>query len=174
MKIYHYDRNTREFMGEAEARLDPRTPGRFLIPKNSTTKQPPSDAPNKIAQFDPVASQWALVADFRDQAYYETDGTKHELPIGDKPDRAWTTVPPVKPPVVEDQGEKRIRFYSERGATPAQMIEAIWQSMFEGDDTEKDRIQAIRTKIQQEIPLNEEANRNTGNGPDNRPPNRPV
>ena len=79
MKIYHYDPDTKELLGESEASLDPletQQQGKdvFLIPANATDKKPPTIGVNQQATFD--GSKWNLVKDFRGEKYYLTDGTE--------------------------------------------------------------------------------------------------
>jgi len=92
MKIYHYKEDTKEFLREAEARLDPletQQQGKnvFIIPAKATDKKPPIIGVNKQAVFN--GSIWGLVKDFRGAKYYLTDGTEmtvqnldEEVPVG--------------------------------------------------------------------------------------------
>ena len=55
MKIYHYDRNTGEYTGEGEARLDPmeakKGVTRYLIPAHATTTAPQKAPEGKVSVF---------------------------------------------------------------------------------------------------------------------------
>lgn len=57
MKIYHYDQNTGEYLGDGEAAADPLEPGRWLIPAWATTIAPPEAVEGKVRYFDGL--EWA-------------------------------------------------------------------------------------------------------------------
>ena len=92
MKIYHYKEDTKEFLREVEAHLDPletQQQGKdiFIVPSKATNKKPQTIGVNKQAVFD--GSIWGLVKDFRGAKYYLTDGTEmtvqnldEEVPAG--------------------------------------------------------------------------------------------
>jgi len=91
-KLYHYSRDTREFFGVTDGRLDPRD-GHLMVPANAT--ETPTDAPpeNKNYVFDGTA--WNEVDDYRGQVFYTTTGDKVTIEdLGVTPDDAWLTEPP--------------------------------------------------------------------------------
>lgn len=55
MRIYHYDRNTGEYTGEDEARLDPmeakKGVTRYLVPANATTEAPKKAADGQVSVY---------------------------------------------------------------------------------------------------------------------------
>lgn len=52
MKIYHYDSETLELIGESEADESPLEPGIFLIPANSTADQPLPQVAGKTRHYE--------------------------------------------------------------------------------------------------------------------------
>lgn len=91
IKCYHYDRNTSEFLYVEVAAHDPRD-NQPLVPAYSTTIEPPVPTANTVALFD--GTNWALVADYRGQSFYDTNGEIHTIDsIGVEPLVGWTTEP---------------------------------------------------------------------------------
>ena len=67
MKIYNYDKTTKEYLFESEASLDPqatKNQGKevYLIPDCATDKKPPSIHEHEVLIFDNV---WKIVSDYR-------------------------------------------------------------------------------------------------------------
>jgi hypothetical protein len=64
MKLYHYDKDTKEYIGSSEARLDPlelqiNKVERYLIPANAATEEPPECKESETVIY--VDSKWAVV-----------------------------------------------------------------------------------------------------------------
>lgn len=77
MKVYFYDKETKEFTAEAEARKDPRASERlgkdvWLLPANATFDVPPVKESGKAVVFD---NGWKQIADNRGKDIVKTDGT---------------------------------------------------------------------------------------------------
>lgn len=98
MQIYHYSRETGEFIAASEARPDPLEEGRFLVPGCATEVAPPAPVANKIAVFN--GTKWTLKADFRGVNYWLAHGDKHTVTaIGETvPEGAFLTEPEAPPP----------------------------------------------------------------------------
>lgn len=67
MKIYNFDKTTKEYLFESEASLDPqatKNQGKevYLIPDCATDKKPPSIREHEVLIFDNV---WKIVSDYR-------------------------------------------------------------------------------------------------------------
>ena len=76
MKVYFYDKETKEFTAEAEARKDPRASERlgkdvWLLPANATFDVPPVKESGKAVVFD---NGWKQIADNRGKDIIKTDG----------------------------------------------------------------------------------------------------
>lgn len=97
MKIYNYSPITFEYISEIEAKKDPLTPGRYLIPANATDIKvilPNND--NEIPVFDKMHQKWELKKDYRNKPcwYIITDTNRGFIAgqpavittIGDPPD----------------------------------------------------------------------------------------
>lgn len=115
MKYYSFHPDTKEIIGSNDAWPNPEEFGRFLIPANATTEEPPVAAENQIAVFD--GEIWSLEHDFRDHIFYDQDGSLQEITaIGIQPHENWTTAPPE--PSIEKLIALKIEalntFYSER------------------------------------------------------------
>lgn len=98
MIFYIYDENTKEYIGTQNAFIDPletKKQGKnvYLIPQNSTEKEPPKTEKNQAVIFN--SAEWEVVADYRGKPYYI--GTKqHEMKeLGDLPKGA--TFEPIEP-----------------------------------------------------------------------------
>lgn len=72
MKIYHFDPNTNELLGEGEATQSPLEKGVFLIPANATALEPPKSKKGKVVAFDGGAGAWTLVDDHRGKSLFST------------------------------------------------------------------------------------------------------
>lgn len=110
MIFYNYDEKTKEYTGTQNAFIDPletKKQGKnvYLIPQNSTDKEPPKTEENQAVIFN--SSEWEVVADFRGKTYYI--GTEqHEMKeLGDLPKGA--TFEPVEPEkTLEELKEKKL------------------------------------------------------------------
>lgn len=69
-KIYHYHPETKEFMGQSIARLDP-LGGHPLIPAYSTIQAPIESGDGMSMIFD--GEQWQSLPDYRGKRYYNED-----------------------------------------------------------------------------------------------------
>lgn len=102
-KIYHYNSQTLEYIGETSAKLDPRETAIqkkdiFLVPANATTVAPPSTGVEEIAVFDLDAETWSKKIDARGTWWNTEDGTvKIEIKnIGEaKASRMIDVAPPI-------------------------------------------------------------------------------
>lgn len=133
MDIYHYHPETGEFLGQSVAIPDPLDKGNFLIPANSTEKQPPEPGQNEVAVFD--GQLWALKSDFRGTVFWLGHGDKHTISeIGETvPEGAFLEEPeaPEPEPFVPEQVT--------RAQGKAVLIQAgLWQDVLDYVDTIED------------------------------------
>ena len=75
MKIFNYDKTTKEYLFESEASLDPQATKNqgnevYLIPDCATVKKPPSVRKNEICIF---LNGWQIKSDFRGQYIVNSD-----------------------------------------------------------------------------------------------------
>lgn len=77
MKIYNYDKSTKEFLNAVDARENPLEKGKFLIPANATTIEPLVDKVGFAVCFDEANNEWVYIEDNRGIKSYATD-TKQE------------------------------------------------------------------------------------------------
>lgn len=80
MKIYNYDSNTKEYIGESEARPDPLEEGKYLIPAHATTIEPIQKQENKAVIFN--GESWELADDYRGKVLYKKEN-RQEYTIKD-------------------------------------------------------------------------------------------
>ena len=78
MKIYHYNKETKEFTRESEARIDPLEKIKsdktvYVIPANATVKKPPGTQAKKAICFDSETSNWKHREDHRGESHYRPD-----------------------------------------------------------------------------------------------------
>lgn len=79
MKIYNYDKETKEFTTQSIATANPLEKGKYLIPANATTKEPIAPKDGFAICFDEVKKEWEYIEDNRGNIYYSTLS-----PLGDK------------------------------------------------------------------------------------------
>ena len=77
MKIYHFDKETGEYVGSDNADIDPLNPDNYLIPAGATTLKPPTKRQGKVNMFKD--GRWSQINDKRGQQYFDNDG--HEITI---------------------------------------------------------------------------------------------
>lgn len=87
LQIYNYHKNTKEFLSESTARLNPLEAHRFLIPANATIIEPPTAEQYEKQIFNNVSKVWFVQADHRGRTvwvktstYPHVIGTLGEIP----------------------------------------------------------------------------------------------
>ena len=71
MRIYNYDPETGEYLGDGLADESPLEPGVYLMPANATSKLVPTLKPGEAAIF--ADDNWRVVADYRGQSVCALD-----------------------------------------------------------------------------------------------------
>lgn len=69
MKIYHYSKDTGEFVSDSEARPDPLEKDKYLIPANAITEAPPETKSGEVAVYN---GGWTVVENHRGKKVYST------------------------------------------------------------------------------------------------------
>tara|TARA_B100000029_G_scaffold511703_1_gene606468 strand:+ start:142 stop:666 length:525 start_codon:yes stop_codon:yes gene_type:complete len=72
MKIYNYNRDTGEYVGESTATPNPVTIGEWLIPAYATTDAPPSSSKGEVVVWDSESKGWTTTVDKRGTTVYDT------------------------------------------------------------------------------------------------------
>lgn len=95
MKIYNYDPITGEYLSSKDARPDPMTEGRFLIPAFATDIEPPDPKEGYAIIF--AQGGWNYVVDHRGQSIYSTENAERATVtgIGPIPER-FTVIEPIQ------------------------------------------------------------------------------
>lgn len=75
MKIYNYDKDTKEYLGSSEAQKNPKQTGGYLMPPNSTTIMPPEYSDYEIPVFN--GDYWEITPDYRNADIINTE--THEI-----------------------------------------------------------------------------------------------
>ncbi len=97
MNIYHYSPVSGEYLGTSVAHASPQEPGKFLLPANATTTEPPAHDVGQAAVYADGA--WSVVPDHRGQRWYKPDGTEVDISeVNVVPDKTWTREPPPPTP----------------------------------------------------------------------------
>ena len=78
MKVYRYNEITREYIGTLNAQPNPRVPGEYLMPANTTTMVPIEAPENWTVVFN--GAQWVLIDDFRGTTGWNKT-TKEEITV---------------------------------------------------------------------------------------------
>jgi hypothetical protein len=117
MKIYNYDKDTGEYIGESIARIDPketyiRKKKTYAIPANATEKKPPKVGTNEVAVFE--SGVWKTEIDFRGE-WYLPSGKKITIKaIGEALPAGASDKPPA-PKLSELKEEKKAAVKTEAG-----------------------------------------------------------
>lgn len=103
MKIYHYSKDSYEFIRESEARKDPIKSEKqekdiYLVPAYATKIQPPSVSENEIAIFNETEKIWKTEVDYRGEIFYKKDSAEEVKieEIGEVNSELTNKVPPKK------------------------------------------------------------------------------
>ncbi|NOX15952.1 MAG: hypothetical protein GXP61_08010 [Epsilonproteobacteria bacterium] len=70
MKLYHYDKGTKEFTSETEASINPLEKNKFLIPANATKVAPLASKKGYSQIFDEITKRWKYIKDSRGSLVY--------------------------------------------------------------------------------------------------------
>jgi len=98
MKVYHYHPETKEYLGESDAKIDPMATKRvgkdtFILPAYSTFEPIPESIKGTSFIFD--NNKWMIFDDHRGETYYDkTDGHVVEIKIlGEEKNESLTLIP---------------------------------------------------------------------------------
>ena len=80
MKIYNYDKVTKEFISETNATESPLEKGKYLVPANATTIKVNAVKTGYTRVFNETKKVWEYVEDNRGMIIYDT-GTKQESKV---------------------------------------------------------------------------------------------
>ena len=61
MKVYNYNPNNKVYTYAEDADPDPLVPGRWLVPANATSIEPPILKENEVARFIEELQEWEIV-----------------------------------------------------------------------------------------------------------------
>lgn len=122
MKIYNYNPETGEFIGESLADPDPLDAGNWLVPANAVTVQPPS-APNKAAVY--LTGEWTLVPDHRGETWYMGHGLPVEITTLEVPEGVTPTEPPAPPVQAPNLSPRQLRLALLETGTTEQDVDAM-------------------------------------------------
>jgi hypothetical protein len=140
---YNYDKETKEFVSEELANLDPaetELQGKkvFLLPAHATFVPPPISEDGKIQVFNEATKKWSVRSDLRGTKYYDpTDGTEGEITkIGKRLPKGFTTEMP-DPDIREPKwkGGKWVEscplFYGKRADTKERLNKVVTRKIAE-------------------------------------------
>lgn len=132
MNVYHFHPETREFLGVDNADPSPLEPGKFLVPANATTVEPPV-LQERQAAVATNEGQWEIVDDFRDTEYWLPEDSSFASPrvirdLGQTLPENALTEPPT-PTAVEQHEIDRQALKQERD----QALQAITHQWPDGD-----------------------------------------
>lgn len=72
MKIYNYNKETKEFTTSTNATANPLEKGEYIIPANATTKEPLTQKEGFAVCFDEAKKEWEYQEDNRGKTIYST------------------------------------------------------------------------------------------------------
>lgn len=94
--VHHFDALTGEYMASAEARMDPRRPGRVVVPAHATRNAPPAVGEGQTAVFRD--GLWRVVADRRGETWWDAEGQAHVIgALGEEPPAGAVLIAPPSP-----------------------------------------------------------------------------
>lgn len=103
--IYHYSKDTNEFIKATEPRLDP-IEGQPLIPAFATEIEPPLVPANSVAVFS--GTDWIVYPDHRGTQYWEADHSEHIISnINELVPNGVALLPPPNENSILDNGSWR-------------------------------------------------------------------
>ena len=103
MKIYNYNKDTKEFVRETDARQDPLDSSNYLIPANATTIEPPVIEDGFVNVFSEISNSWIKTEDNRGVWYR----IREEVKINDLgPIEEGLTKDPIEKTSEEIQAEQ--------------------------------------------------------------------
>lgn len=102
MKIWHYDRVTKELVGEGVADENPLEAGEWLLPAFTTSIAPPDKQAGVAAVFN---GAWSTVPDHRGETWWKIGAVDNSEPVvidylGEPADLTKAEPPAPVPPVV--------------------------------------------------------------------------
>ncbi|WP_027339929.1 hypothetical protein [Halonatronum saccharophilum] len=104
MKVYYFDKATKELTGIGEANISPANPSKFLIPANATDVPPPDCEKGEVVIFNQEENQWEIKVDYRGQRFWDKDGNKITITdLGTEIEEGWYS---SKPQFLIDSEEK--------------------------------------------------------------------
>jgi len=80
MKVYNYDKDTKEYISTTQASENPLEKGKYLIPANATTIAINADKVGFTQTFNEAKNTWSYVEDNRGKTVYDTT-TKQESKV---------------------------------------------------------------------------------------------
>jgi len=111
MKVFNFNKETGEYIGEEEAEKNPLEPGKYLIPAAATTEPPPKAGTKEAVRFN--GQGWEKTPDLRGTVYFEADGTEKKIDrLGDTlPEGALTKKPAPTAEQVAQQEKAEAEIY---------------------------------------------------------------
>ncbi|AQW85490.1 hypothetical protein CPIN18020_0243 [Campylobacter pinnipediorum subsp. caledonicus] len=94
MKVYNYDKETKEYLYESEAQTSPLEEGKYLIPANATELKPPKEKAGFAICFN--NTEWIYKKDLRGKTLFHTQ-TQQSVQVDtlDFDDSEYTEIEPL-------------------------------------------------------------------------------
>ena len=103
-KVYGYNKDTGEFVGESLADENPLEVGQYLVPAQAVLVSPPETGENEVAVW--VGDAWVVTKDFRGNVYDKGTGDMSEYKnLGELPKSLTKHSKPVGPYTWSDEGD---------------------------------------------------------------------
>lgn len=98
--LYHYAPQSGEYLGQSEARKDPRA-GQARIPANATLIALPEEVLEETQVFVFKNEAWEVLEDHRGEVFYDENGEAFEITyLGQEISESWST---EKPPISDEE-----------------------------------------------------------------------
>jgi hypothetical protein len=101
--VYLFDANG-IFTSNYVAQSDPKEPGKFIEPTDSTDILPPQTQERQAAVFNRADSSWKVESDYRGQVMFnQVDGSTAIVEVVGELSEGWALTPPPTPPMTAEQ-----------------------------------------------------------------------
>ena len=115
MKIHHIHPETGIYCTTTDARENPREKGEFLIPANSTTKEPLKPKAGYAVVFNKDVDGWEYIEDLRFTPHWDDDGNLVEIKdLGPAPEGLLTRDPGKPFRILKEEFIAEVELESER------------------------------------------------------------
>lgn len=152
MKIYHYNLETKMFTYSSNAKSNPLEDGKYLMPANSTTKEPPLSNENEIIIFN--GDNWIVKEDYRGTILYNEENKNGIIfnQLGSIPSE-YTQEPPPSEFHYYDNGSWILNLLTFKASKKREWEREIQNFLFKKDNENRYTIEHINVFLDAKIEI---------------------